>query len=196
MSRADVTRQRILEATRELLESDPGSDASMGDIAAAAGVTRQLLYVHFDNRTALLLELTRLVDDAARTPTLQAAIDSAPDARVALREAVRVQGRIKPQIQGVANSLDRLRRTDEAAAEAWNEREDARHRRCRAVIGRLADEGLLSSDWPSDAAADLLWSATSLRSWEDLVGQRGWSTKKWVDRTVASLEATLIGSAT
>ncbi len=107
-----------------------------------------------------------------------------------------VEGRIKPQIRGVANSLDRLRRTDEAAAEAWNEREDARHHRCRSVIDRLAAEGLLSSEWPSAAAADLLWSATSLRSWEDLVGQRGWSTKKWVTRTVALLETTLIGGAT
>jgi AcrR family transcriptional regulator len=164
----------------------------MSDIAGAAGVTRQLLYFHFENRTALLLELSRLIDGEARTPTLQATIDDAPDARAALRAAVRVQAAIKPKIHGVATSLELLRPTDEAAAKACEEREDARLTRCRAVIDRLASEGRLAHGWTNAAAAELFWAVTSLRAWEDLVLRRGWSSRVWVRRTTAALEAALL----
>ena len=192
MSRADSTRRRILEAARALLEANPGAHVSMSDIASAAGVTRQLLYVHFENRTALLLELSRLVDAGARTPELQATIDEAPDAPSALRAAVRVQAAIKPKIHGVATSLELLRPTDDAAAAACEEREAARLSRCRAVIDRLSKEGRLAPGWSKPAAAELLWSMTSLRSWEDLVHRRGWSTGEWVRRTTAALDAALV----
>jgi AcrR family transcriptional regulator len=195
MSRAEQTRQRILQATRLLLESRPGAPVSMAEIAEAAGVTRQLLYFHFENRTALLVELSRILDAEARTPQLQATIDDAPDGRAALRAAVRVQAAIKPKIHGLASSLELLRPTDEAAAAACDEREAARLGRCRAVIDRLFADGSLSSDWSRPAAAELLWSMTSLRSWEDLVKRRGWSSATWTKRTTAALEATLLEAA-
>jgi AcrR family transcriptional regulator len=167
----------------------------MSAIADAAGVTRQLLYVHFENRTDLLIALSRKLDADARTPALQATIDDAPTARDALRAAVRVQAEIKPRIHGLATSLELLRPTDDAAAAACEEREEARLGRCRAVIDRLAAEGQLAHGWSRPAAAELLWSMTSLRSWEDLVHRRGWSRSSWVKRTTEALEAALIAKA-
>jgi AcrR family transcriptional regulator len=166
----------------------------MSDVAAAAGVTRQLLYVHFDNRTALFLELSRLIDAEARTPELQATIDNASDARAALRAAVRVQATIKPKLHGIAASLELLRPVDEGAAAACQEREDARLMRCRAVTDRLAAEGWLAPGWTSVEAAELLWSMTSLRAWEDLVCRTGWTDNEWIRRTTTALEATLFAS--
>ena len=166
----------------------------MSDIASTAGVSRQLLYFHFENRTALLLELGRLIDAEARTPDLQATIDDAPDALTALRAAVAVQAAIKPKIHAVATSLELLRPTDEAAAAACEEREDARLGRCREVVDRLARENRLAPGWTRAAAAELFWSITSLRAWEDLVLRRGWSEQAWVRRTRAALEAALVGA--
>ncbi len=166
----------------------------MSEIASAAGVTRQLLYVHFENRTALLLELSRVLDAEARTPQLQATIDTAPDAVKALRAAVKVQAAIKPKIYGVATSLELLRPTDEAAAAACDEREEARLGRCRAVIDRLATEGRLKGPWKRQAAAELVWSMTSLGAWEDLVRRGRWSESEWVRWTTATLEAALVTS--
>jgi AcrR family transcriptional regulator len=192
VSRSAQTRERILQATRTLLEAHPGTPASMSEIAEAAGVTRQLLYVHFENRIDLLVALSRKLDSDARTPALQTTIDDAPTARHALRAAVRVQAEIKPKIHGLATSLELLRPTDEAAAAACEERETARLARARAVIDRIAAEGLLAPGWTRAAAAELLWSMTSLRSWEDLVVRRRWSKSSWVKRTTEALEAALL----
>ena len=56
--RADARRNvaRILEATTELIATDPG--ASMERVAAAAGVSRATLYHHFHSRDALMDTLT------------------------------------------------------------------------------------------------------------------------------------------
>jgi AcrR family transcriptional regulator len=164
----------------------------MSEVAAAAGVTRQLLYFHFDSRAALLVELSRLIDVQARIPQLQATIDTAPNGIEALRAAVRVQAAIKPKLHGVATGLELLRPVDEGAAAACQEREDARLTRCRAVVDRLATEGHLAPEWTPSAAAELLWSMTSLRTWEDLVRRAGWSDAEWTQRTTATLEAALI----
>ena len=89
MSSGDpATRRRILEAARALLEARPGANIAMGEVAARAGVSRQALYLHFADRTNLLLEVSRLADSMARTPARQRRIDQAPTARDAFREAI------------------------------------------------------------------------------------------------------------
>lgn len=193
MSRIDETRQRILESARQLLETST-VPVSMRQIAAAAGVTRQLLYFHFEGRADLLLQLSRSVDAEARSPALQQRIDEAPDAITALGEMVAVQGKIKPRIHGIASAIDRLRATDTSAAAAWNEREDARLRRVTAVIERLANEQRLAADWTVEAAARMTWSATSQRAWNELVIEAGWTTKEWVRHTTTLLVRSLSNS--
>ena len=63
MSRENLpTRTRILEATLKLLEDGEGSKVRMSDIAKAANVSRQAVYLHFPGRADLLTETTRYVD--------------------------------------------------------------------------------------------------------------------------------------
>ena len=61
-SRADVNRRRILDVALAELLRDP--DASMDQIARAAGVVRRTVYGHFQNREALV---GALVDEAVET---------------------------------------------------------------------------------------------------------------------------------
>lgn len=192
MSRSDRTRERILASTRTLLGQAQGTPVSMRQIAEASGVTRQLLYLHFESRAHLLLEVSRYVDTMARTPQRQARVDDAADAVTALKEAVALQGHIKPLIRDVAQAVDHLRSSDPDAADVWREREQQRLSRCRAVTRRLHDEGLLRAGWTVRTAAQLLWSVTSLRAWDELVTEEGWSTRTWVARTTELLESTLV----
>jgi AcrR family transcriptional regulator len=56
------TRARILDTAWGLVR-ERGIDAvTVADIAAATGVSRQLLYVHFENRAGLLKAMARRHD--------------------------------------------------------------------------------------------------------------------------------------
>lgn len=163
----------------------------MGEIAEAAGVTRQLLYFHFDGRADLLLELSRRVDAQARRPERQARVDEAPDGLTALREAVALQGYIKPRIHGVVRAIDHLRSSDPDAERTWREREEARGARCVAVVARLQGEGTLRQEWDVTTAAALMAMATSQDAWQALVIDGDWTTARWVRETTRFLERAL-----
>jgi AcrR family transcriptional regulator len=193
MSSGDpATRQRILEAARTLLEERPGANLSMGEVANRAGLSRQALYLHFTDRSALFLEVSRFADSTNRTPARQRRIDEAPTARDALREAIALQAWLKPRLRGVATAIDVLRRSDPAADVAWKEREHARLERCKQVVRRLHDEGELAAGWDVTAAARCLWAVTSQRVWDDLVMDQGWSTAQYRKHLTALLEAALL----
>jgi AcrR family transcriptional regulator len=196
MSSGDpATRTRILTAARELLEKTPGAAVSMGQVAKHAGLSRQALYLHFADRTSLLVEVSRMADTAARTPDRQRRVDEARTAREALREAIAVQATLKPELQGIATALDVLRRADPAADAAWKEREHARLQRCETVVTRLHAEGDLAAVWDVRTAARLLWAATSQRVWDDLVIDQGWSTGQYRTHLTAMLESALLPAA-
>jgi hypothetical protein len=52
----------------------------------------------------------------------------------------------------------------------------------RDIAGRLERDGRLAPGWTPDEAADLLWAMLSIRTWEQLTTERGWSTSRYVDR--------------
>ena len=56
------THDRILETTWHLMEKSQGQGVDIADIAKAAGVSRQAVYLHFKSRTELLIETTRYID--------------------------------------------------------------------------------------------------------------------------------------
>jgi AcrR family transcriptional regulator len=186
------TRRRILEAARALLETAPGANVSMGQVADRAKVSRQALYLHFEDRTSLFLEVSRLADSTLRTPARQRRIDEAPTARDAFREAIALQAWLKPRLKGVATALDVLRRTDPAADAAWKEREHARLQRCEQVIQRLHDDGDLAQGWDVPTAARCFWAVTSQRVWDDLAMDQRWSTAQYRAHLTSLLEGALL----
>lgn len=78
--RADARRSidAILNATRVVLGERP--DASMEDIAAAAGVTRQTVYAHFSSREVLVAALVEVASAEFAALLDEAALDTAPPA--------------------------------------------------------------------------------------------------------------------
>src|SRR6056297_3698112 len=158
-----TTRTRILQATRDLLDSNPGTGARMSDIAKRAGVSRQALYLHFPNRTELFIAATRHQDIAHG---LHAALDAgicSGRGTDRLSALVAAWGGYIPHIFGMAKTLMVLKETDEEAARAWNERMADFRDACAAVVAALARDGDLVMD--ETEATDLLWTLLSVPTW-------------------------------
>lgn len=76
--RADALRniEAIVDAATRLLSVDP--DASLNEIAAAAGVGRITLYGHFDSRTALVREVVERAIRRTSEVLAEVDLDGAP----------------------------------------------------------------------------------------------------------------------
>src|SRR4028118_1156450 len=57
------TRTRIVEATWRLMEERNGQGVRMRDVAEAAGVSRQAVYLHFGSRAELMVATARYGDE-------------------------------------------------------------------------------------------------------------------------------------
>jgi AcrR family transcriptional regulator len=164
----------------------------MAEIARAAHLSRQAVYLHFRDRGQLLLALVRYADERRRLDADVQKIIDAPDAVTSLRLMVGMQARKNPGVWAVARAFDAVRRRDPAAERSWQDRLRNRLAGCRHIIAEVVDEGLLRQDLHPDVAADLLWMLTSMRTWEELVIERGWSAAAYQEHVTKLVLTTLI----
>src|SRR6185503_20352504 len=86
-SRSERTRERIMEAVRELLADGSFHVSTMEEVADRAGISRATLYQHFRSRIDLV---DAICDTFAVNPALVEIRDAVvlPDPELALRETV------------------------------------------------------------------------------------------------------------
>ena len=175
------TRLRILSEALRLLEANRGKNVRMGDIAKAAGVSRQAIYLHFKSQTDLMVATVQFGDELQGASQLVEPWKKATGADK-LDTWVEFWGNYIPRIFGVAKALMLARETDEAAAAAWDDRMSDVRKSCRKTIQELSSNGLLHDTWTVKSASELLWTMLSISSWEQLTVSCGWSTKQYVER--------------
>jgi AcrR family transcriptional regulator len=195
VSSISPAKARILETAVRLIRRRGGADVSMAQIAKAAGISRQALYLHFPDRAALLLAVVHYVDDRRGLPAAVRDILGAPRGDAALRRLVTLQARSNPGLWALARAFDAVRRRDADAERSWQDRKANRLRGARHIVGQLKREGVLRRDLSASVAADLLWTLTSLRTWEDLVLERGWTARQYEQRMMAALTTLLTAKA-
>jgi AcrR family transcriptional regulator len=186
-----TTRERILGAARALIEAADGGLPAMSGIARAVGISRQALYLHFPDRSALLLALVAHVDEREDLQAGIAAVQAAPDAPAQIRAWARMQSGRNPKIAPFARALDQARHADPAVSAAWRDRTGNRMRAAIMIITRLRTEGRLHPSWNTREGAALLWELTSFRVWDDLVSESGLSPDRYVEIVVATALAAL-----
>jgi AcrR family transcriptional regulator len=185
---------RILDTALALITKRGDAHVTMAQIAKAARVSRQAVYLHFADRAALMLAVARHVDEKLGVPGEIQRIAEAPTAVAMLDAMVSMQAGLNPAIWAVARGVDAIRRTDAAAEHAWQDRLNNRLEGCRAIVARLRSEGSLRTGLDPWVAADLVWTLTSLRMWEDLVLERGWSAEQYKQQISRLLRETLTSS--
>ena len=190
------TRERILRATWRLLEERRGQSVRLEDVARAASVSRQAVYLHFGSRTTLFVETARYADESLKLiERIREACD-AENGVVAIEAYVRFWAGYIPDIYGLAKALLLLCETDEAAAAAWNDRMTALREGCLTILRQVNREGRLAiplaSPWTVETAADYFYVALSIPTWESLTIERGWSREEYVERVTLALKRALL----
>jgi AcrR family transcriptional regulator len=184
--RADATRARILETAWRLIGERGGHQAvSMGEIAKAAGVSRQLVYLHFESRAGLFAAMTRWEDQ--RTGFAKRIADAiclpSPDG---LERLIRTWIEYLPVIAPVATTLESAPAGD-AGRVVWDERMNELREGFRSVVADLHSAGRLAAGWTVEEAADWAWSQCHLSAWRNLVQVRGWPPGEFADRCVRTV---------
>ena len=165
-----------------MLEQGP-KGASVKDIAAAAGVSRQLVYFHYGNRAGLLTAMARHRDESSGFVDEVAASRAMPPAE-GLEHLLRAWCDYMPTIAPVARAIE----VSDDGGSAWRQRMGE----LRVALRRAVERVELAPGWTVDEAADWAWSRIQPTTWQHLVGERGWSPEQYTDRTVRSLLAELV----
>jgi AcrR family transcriptional regulator len=185
-SKNSKTRDRILKAALKLLEASQGKGVRMTDIAKRAGISRQALYLHFSTRAELLIATTYYLDEVKGVEERLVPSRTAQSGIERLDAFIEAWGTYIPEIYGIAKALLAMRDTDEAAAEAWDERMQDMREGCEAAINALNRDKMLSPDHSPNQATDILWTMLSVRNWEQLTIECGWPQEKYIE-TLKSL---------
>ena len=174
------TRTRILKSAWSLLESGTGSAVRMSDIAKAAGISRQAVYLHFPNRADLLIAVTRHIDDAKDIDARLAPSRAAAVGKARLEAFVEAWCTYIPEIYGVASALISMQDNDKEARTAWTNREQAVREGCEAAVNALSRDGDLTPRLSPKEATDLLWVLLSVENWAKLTRECGWNQETYL----------------
>lgn len=178
---SEDTRTRILNAAWKLLEGDDPQKSRMGDIARAAGISRQALYLHFPSRTELLVATARHLDEVYEVDLRLEASRAASNGIERLDAFIAGWGNYVPKVYGVARAFIAMMPTDEAAAAAWRDRQRAVRQGCKAAVLALDRDGMLDPEWDTKCATDWLWAHLSLENWERLVRECDWEQAHYIE---------------
>ena len=185
------TRLAILVAARRLLEARGYFGVGLEDIAAAAGVSRQAIYLHFGSKANLLLELARQIDESQGLPALIGQFRSAPTSLEAMDRFIHVLATYGPKVLRIALVLDGARHSDKDALAAWRDRMMSRLGGMRWIIEWVARDGLLAPGWTVDDAAEWWWALSSPQVQELLTEVRSWSAEQYEVAMRRSVRAAL-----
>jgi AcrR family transcriptional regulator len=185
------TRSRILQTAWALVRDRGASAVTIAEIAAAAGVSRQLVYFHFENRAGLLAAMARHHDVRSGFVRRCAAATSLPPVE-GLEELLRAWYGYIPEILPVARALEAAVITGDEGGFAWQERMDALWETFRSAVDRVDRDGRLAGGWTVDTATDWIWARSHLATWQHLVNERGWHPDGYEERSIHSILAEVL----
>ncbi len=192
MSRSKTSKRAILEATLAALEAREAEAFNMGKVAKRVGISRQALYLYFASRSELAIETARYADEKYGIESELAPVMTASTGSELLEGFARFVARYNPKIYPIVRAADALRFDNPAIAAAWAERLAKRRRGNRRLAIQLQARGELASMWSVNSAGDWLTSHASVKWWEELVIDLGWSHRRFEKTLAQTLKASLL----
>ena len=180
-SKQTPTHERILKSTWRLLEDGGGNAVRMSDIAKAAKISRQALYLHFPNRAELLVATTLYLDEVHDIENKLRISRSAATGIDRLTAWIDLWGNYIPHIYGIAKALMAMSESDPDAKAAWDARMQAVRHGCAAAVTALSGDGNLTKELTETEATDVLWTLLSASTWEHLRIDCGWTQERYIE---------------
>ena len=186
------TRARILDTAWGLVRERGVGAVTLADIAAATGVSRQLLYVHFENRAGLLVAMPRRHDVRSGFAARAAEAGSLPPV-AALERLLRLWFAYLPEILPVARALEAAAVNGDEGGVAWRDRMGDLRELFAAAVARVEGDGRLAEGWTVPAASDWVWARAQPATFQHLVGDRAWPADDYTERVVRSVLSEVVG---
>jgi AcrR family transcriptional regulator len=177
------TRSAILEAARQLFAERGYTGTPMTAIADRAGVALDTVYAAAGRKP----ELARMLIETAISGTDEAipaaqrdyvrAIKAATDAEAKIALYAAAITDIAPRMALVLSIIEQAVPAEPELDALWTEIAERRARNMRMFVADLAAVAPLRLDL--DQAADIVWATNAPEMYQLLVGQRGWTPKRY-----------------
>jgi AcrR family transcriptional regulator len=185
------TRRRILQAAWELLEQQD-SGVRLVDVADRAGVSRQAVYLHFGDRSGLLVALVDFIDVSLGAVQIRAHVHGGATGVESLQRWIETMSWYSAKIDRVTQVLETSQYQDEALAAAWRDRMGRRQMHLRSIVERIAAEGQLAEGWSVDTVVDLIYVVTMPGPWRELTRELGWTAEQYTQNLTRLARSALL----
>jgi AcrR family transcriptional regulator len=179
------TRQRILDAGRELILDVGYRGTAVAAVAARAEVNVDTVYELVGRKPVLLRELIEQAisgTDAtvvAEDRDYVKAIIAEPDPRKKLAIYARAVREIQQRMAPLFLALRDASSTEREARAVWEQISQRRAANMRKLASDLRAAGGLRHDLSIDEAADVIWATNSSELYALLTVERGWSPHRF-----------------
>jgi AcrR family transcriptional regulator len=180
---AEMTRQAIVEAAREMFVTQGYAATTMTEVAVAAGVSVETIYKAFGTKASLVHSIRdQALLGQDRVPAEERSDrlhEEETDPRKVIEGWGRLAGEVAPRVAPVLLLVRAAAAVDTTLAPLHDEMERDRLKRMTANARRLHERGHLPPDLSLDRARDVLFAYSSPELYEVLVVARGWSVEEY-----------------
>jgi AcrR family transcriptional regulator len=191
-SRSERTREAIVAAAARLWQEKGLHAAGLEEVAAAAGVTRRTIYLHFGGKVGLLFAVTDEAERAAGLPELVARLRQARTPEEVFERLADIQVQYMPLIYESMRLVHAARREESAADALWKARMSRRRAMARLLAARIQESGRLDPRLTVDDAVMLILVLIAPQMYEYLVVDGGWSLKRYRGHVIRLLSRALL----
>lgn len=180
-----ATRQRIIDAARELILDGGYRATTIAAIAQRAGVNSDSVYALVGRKPVVLRELIEQAlsgtdhavagEDRAHIKAMREEKDPARKLAIYARGTCQVHERLAPLFLALRDASS----TEPEAQEVWQEISERRAANMRKLVKDLRDSGGLRAGLSIDEGADIVWATNSPELYVLLVVERGWSIDRF-----------------
>ncbi|MET8003953.1 TetR/AcrR family transcriptional regulator [Nonomuraea glycinis] len=195
--RARLTREKVVEAARELFVAQGYGATNLQEVADRAGVAVQTIYFVFRNKRTLFKDVvdTAIAGDAEPVATMDRewfrAACAEPTAAGQLRAHIRGTREILGRVAPIMSLISAATATDPEIAAQWPDGPDPRYTVQYAAAEALIGKPDARPGVSVEMAADLLFGLLSPQLYLIFVRDRDWSLDTWEEWARTALASQL-----